>query len=229
MAPGEYIILTVGAKCSTFEGTGINMLKIYIARHGQNEDNANGILNGHRDLPLTALGESQAHELAAGIKEIDLTFDAVYASPLVRAKRTAEVVCKELGLPKPIVLDSLIERDFGTMTGQLVSDIERLCAPDIVKTDIITYFLSPAGAETFPDLLVRASRVLDQIHAEHPDGAVLLATHGDMGKMLYAHFYDLPWQDILTLFHFGNCELLLLEEGRSPKESHMVKMEQHNH
>ena len=32
------------------------MLKIYIARHGQNEDNANGILNGHRDLPLTDIG-----------------------------------------------------------------------------------------------------------------------------------------------------------------------------
>lgn len=28
------------------------MLKIYITQHGQNEDNANGILNGHRDLPL---------------------------------------------------------------------------------------------------------------------------------------------------------------------------------
>ncbi len=32
------------------------MLKIYLARHGQNEDNANGILNGHRDLPLTDIG-----------------------------------------------------------------------------------------------------------------------------------------------------------------------------
>lgn len=48
------------------------MLKIYIARHGQNEDNANGILNGHRDLPLTSLGERQAYELADGIKDIGL-------------------------------------------------------------------------------------------------------------------------------------------------------------
>lgn len=205
------------------------MLKIYIARHGQNEDNANGILNGHRDMPLTAVGERQAHELADGIKDIGFTFDAVYTSPLLRAKRTAEVVCETLGLAEPTVLDSLIERDFGTMTGELASDIERLCAPDIVKTDTITYFLSPPGAETFPDLLERASRALDYIRAEHQSGTVLLSTHGDFGKMLYASYYGLPWLDMLTLFHFGNCELLLLAEGANPNEPHVVKIEQHNH
>lgn len=205
------------------------MLKIYIARHGQNEDNANGILNGHRDMPLTDLGIKQAHELAGGIKDAGLTFDAVYTSPLSRASKTAEVVCETLGLNKPAVLDSLIERDFGTMSGQLASDIERLCAPDIVKTETITYFLSPPGAETFPDLLARASRALEQIQAEHPDGSILLATHGDFGKMLYASYYGLLWQDMLVMFHFGNCELLLLAEGANPNEPHVVKIEQHNH
>lgn len=205
------------------------MLKIYIARHGQNEDNAHGILNGHRDMPLTDLGVKQAHELADGIKAAGLMFDAVYTSPLSRASRTAEIVCETLGLDKPVVLNSIIERDFGTMSGQLASDIERLCAPDIVKTDTITYFLSPPGAETFPDLLVRASRALDQIQAEHSDGSILLATHGDFGKMLYASYYGLPWEDMLTMFHFGNGELLLLAEGANPNEPHVVKIEQHNH
>lgn len=205
------------------------MLKIYIARHGQNEDNANGILNGHRDMPLTNLGVKQAHELADGIKAAGLTFDTVYTSPLSRASKTAEIVCETLGLDKSVVLDSIIERDFGTMSGQLASDIERLCAPDIVKTETITYFLSPPGAETFPDLLIRASRALEQIQAEHSDGSILLATHGDFGKMLYASYYGLPWEDMLILFHFGNCELLLLAEGADPNEPHVIKIEQHNH
>jgi broad specificity phosphatase PhoE len=39
------------------------MATFYVARHGQNVDNANGILNGHRDLPLTELGEKQAQTL----------------------------------------------------------------------------------------------------------------------------------------------------------------------
>jgi len=205
------------------------MLKIYVARHGQNEDNANGILNGHRDLPLTAIGERQAHELADGIKAQDLRFDAVYTSPLSRAGRTAEVVCRTLGLPKPVVLDVLIERDFGSMTGHLADDIETLCAPDIVKTETITYFLSPSGAETFPDLLARAGKALQQVRAMHASGTVLLVSHGDFGKMLYASYYGLPWEDMLTKFHFGNCELLRLAEDADPNGPHVVRIEQHNH
>lgn len=205
------------------------MLKIYIARHGQNEDNANGILNGLRDLPLTAIGEKQAHELANGIKEAGLTFDFVYTSPLSRASRTAEVVCETLGLNKAVVLDSLIERDFGTMTGKPVAHIEELCTPHILKTETITYFLSPKGAETFPDLLERASRALDRICAQHRSGVILLVTHGDFGKMLYTAYHSLRWQDVLTKFHFGNCELLLLAEGADPNKPHIVRIEQHNH
>jgi probable phosphoglycerate mutase len=205
------------------------MTKIYIARHGQNEDNANGILNGHRDLPLTAIGENQAHELAKGIREAGINFDVVYTSPLSRAKRTAEVVCETLDLPAPIVLDSLIERDFGVMTGKAASEVENLCAPDIVKTETITYFLSPPGAETFPELLERAGRALNQILSEHHGDTVLIATHGDFGKMLYASFYGLAWEYMLTMFHFGNAELLLLSEGVDPHIPHVVKIEQHNH
>jgi broad specificity phosphatase PhoE len=210
------------------------LLKIYIARHGQNVDNANGILNGHRNEPLTPLGVEQAHELAAGIKETGLTFDAVYTSPLWRAKETAEIVCETLGISMPgmlgpEVLDSLIERDFGVMTGKHVSEIEKLCAPDIVRTKTITYFLSPDGAETFPDLLERAKEVLDCVRSKHKTGAILLVTHGDIGKSLYCVYYKRNWVDILTEFHFGNCELLLLAEDANPNEPHVIKIQQHNH
>ena len=68
------------------------MLKIFLARHGQNEDNANGILNGHRDLPLTEIGIAQAHEVADKIKEAGLSFDVVLSSPLSRALKTAEII-----------------------------------------------------------------------------------------------------------------------------------------
>lgn len=47
------------------------MLTIYLARHGQDEDNANGILNGQRDNPLTKIGREQAAALARKIKELN--------------------------------------------------------------------------------------------------------------------------------------------------------------
>lgn len=48
------------------------MTTIYLARHGQDEDNLNGVLNGHRNQPLTGLGKQQAVTTAEHIKEQNL-------------------------------------------------------------------------------------------------------------------------------------------------------------
>lgn len=204
------------------------MLKIYLARHGQNEDNANGILNGHRDLPLTDTGIAQAAEVAYKIKDEDLRFDIVLSSPLSRAFKTAEIISKINDFPKPKVMGELIERDFGVMTGLEQSHIEELCTPDVLKAELITYFLSPGGAETFPDLLARANKLLKNLTDTYKDGSILLVTHGDFGKMIYASYYNLDWKEVLTLFHFGNSELLLLSQDSSAENAHIFTIPQHN-
>lgn len=200
--------------------------EIFIARHGQNEDNVKGILNGHRDLPLTDLGREQARQLGEGISQAGLHFDAVYSSPLSRALETAQIVAKAVALPEPKVLPELIERDFGVMSGKLASQIEELCAPDIIKTDTITYFLNPEGAETFPQLVARGQKILDGIRQMHPKGKVLLVCHGDIGKMIYCAATNGNWQDVLTDFHFGNGELI---DVSGIGEAHKIKLEQFNH
>ena len=60
------------------------MTGIVIAWHEQNEDSANEILNGHRDLPLRGLDRAQTREPGKGIRLAGLQFDAVYGSPLSR-------------------------------------------------------------------------------------------------------------------------------------------------
>ena len=184
------------------------MTTIYIARHGQNEDNVRGILNGHRDLPLTDLGRQQVQQLARRIRDRELVFDVVYASPLDRALETAAIVATELGLAEPIVHDDLIERNFGIMTGKPVTDIEEMCTPDIIKAEKVTYFLCPDGAETFPDLLARGQRVLELMACQHPGQTVLLVCHGDIGKMIYAAATNTPWRRVLTDFYFGNTDII---------------------
>lgn len=199
------------------------MLKIYLVRHGQNLDNVNRILNGHRDEPLTALGEAQALTTANHIKELGLTFDEVYSSPLIRAYRTAEIITDTLQLPKPKVIDGLIERNFGIMTGKPISQIIELCSPNIIQTEKVTYFLSPEGGETFPQVMERARGVLDLLKEKHTGSSVLVVTHGDIGKMLYASYYNLDWENVLTSFHFGNADILLLSEDSPAEEPHVFK------
>lgn len=193
------------------------MLRIYIARHGQDEDNAAGILNGRRNKPLTYKGRRQAEGLADKIESRGIRFDAAYSSPLQRAYATGKAVTDRMELGPPAILHDLIERNFGVMTGVPVADIAKLCAPDIITTEKIVYFLSPEGAETFPVLLERGTRVLADITRAHPSGSILLATHGDIGKMIYASYYGIPWKDILTMFYFDNSGLLLLAEDSPPE------------
>lgn len=204
----------------------MSQVEIFIARHGQNVDNVNGILNGHRDLPLTDVGRDQAKQLGEGILGAGLQFDAVYSSPLSRAYETAQIVCDVVGLTKPETLPDLIERDFGVMTGQSVTNIEKVCGPDILKTETITYFLSPDGAETFPDLIERGHKVLDIVRSRHLGGKVLLVCHGDIGKMIYAAATDREWRDVLCNFHFGNGELI---EVSANDTAHVIELEQFNH
>jgi len=205
------------------------MLNIYLARHGQDQDNVRGILNDHRDEPLTALGESQAQELAQKIKLAGIKFDKIYNSPLIRTGQTAKIIADTLLMDRPEPLPLLIERDFGIMTGKPVADIEKLCAPEIIKADIITYFISPEGAETFPQLMIRAHAILEKVKTNHQDGNILLVTSGDIGKMIYASYYNLYWKDVLTMFHFGNSELLLLANNSPANNAHVFKTEQFNH
>ncbi len=206
------------------------MLKLYLARHGQNEDNAEGVLNGHRDRPLTEKGMEQAHEVADKIKESGIHFSHILTSPLIRAHTTADIIAKKVNFDGKVEVEPLlIERDFGVMTGVEQKRIEELCAPDILKTATVTYFLSPKNAETFPDLLKRAKKLFSTLKERFQDGDILLVSHGDFGKMLYAAFYDLPWESVLKDFHFGNSELLLMSDDSPPDDTHVFRIQQHNH
>lgn len=186
------------------------MPPLYLVRHGQDEDNAHGILNGHRDLPLTRVGVEQAHQLARRLQSISPPIEAIYSSQLQRAWKTAEILAEYFNLPSPQVLRALIERDFGVMTGRKISEIEPLCRPHVLKTEQALYFLKAEGAESFPQLFQRAQGVLRQLEEKHLQGNIMFVTHGDIGKMIYAAYYELPWPSVLQEVVFSNAECITL-------------------
>ena len=204
------------------------MTMIYLARHGQDLDNAAGILNGRRDQPLSILGKDQARQLAEKILNTGIRFEKIYSSPLLRAHETAQIISTRLEMGHPEKMELLIERDFGMMSGVPAREITARCTPDILKTETITYFLSPEGAETFPQLIGRAKILLKIMLGKHQNQSILLVTHGDFGKMLYAAFYGLEWQEVLSAFHFGNSELLLLKKGEVPERRKIFDIPQFN-
>src|SRR5437762_429771 len=87
---------------------------IYLARHGQTPLNESGVLRGLADPPLDEAGQGQARRLGAGLGARGLS--AVIASPLLRARQTAQPVAERAGLQ--VATDRcLLDRDYGQWTG----------------------------------------------------------------------------------------------------------------
>lgn len=204
------------------------MLNIYVTRHGQDEDNERGVLNGQRDSLLTEIGIRQAALLSKRLADLKISFEAIYTSPLKRATLTTEIISRNQDGIKPVVMNELIERDFGIMTGKKHTEIELLCKPNIIKTDTCTYFLNPLGSETFPQLMARAKKVIDNIKSKHRKGNILLVTHGDTGKMVYASYFSLDWKKALKQFHFGNADIILLSRKLGLLNPKIIELKQFN-
>lgn len=186
------------------------MNKIFLVRHGQDTDNAAGILNGRRDTELTGLGRQQAKQVAEKLR--DNGIQIIYASPLRRAYETARIIAEKLGIDEVIVDEHLIEREFGILTGKLLVDIPKY-TDKILPADRVNYFLEVEGAEDFPTLLKRGKKILQEIKQRHPDNKnILIVTHGDIGKMIRAAYHGWSWDEGLKTPHFANTGVLELSE-----------------
>lgn len=183
------------------------MAHIHLCRHGQDLDNKNGLLNGHRDTVLSELGEQQARQVADTIKQSGVPYAAIYSSPLRRANETARFIGEAIELPVR-VLDDLIERNFGVLTGKPLSSIRAYAGDDVFEGDKVLYFLKVDGAETFDRVYTRAQKVLQLVHERHAGEHVLLVCHGDIGKMIQAAQQGVDYMTGLRLPYFANTAVI---------------------
>jgi broad specificity phosphatase PhoE len=163
---------------------------LLLVRHGETDWNAVGRLQGHTDRPLSDFGRRQAQQLAAELEGEEL--EAIYSSDLARARETAEVVGERLGLP--VVLDpDLREKDWGSWEGLTAVERDRV---EFVGESTQAHEERILGA-------------LRRIAERHPDGRVLVLTHG--GSMRRVQTAALGW----ALPVVENCGrwLCVLENG----------------
>jgi broad specificity phosphatase PhoE len=185
------------------------MAHVRICRHGQDMDNVHGILNGHRDEPLSELGRTQAAAVAEKVKQSGVSYAAIYSSPLQRAFATASAIGAAVGVPV-VIREDLIERDFGVLSGKPYADIPKYAGDQLFQGDKVLYFLAAEGCETFDKCYERAQGVLADVDAKHPGEHVLLVCHGDIGKMLQAARAKVTWENGLQLPYFANTEVIEL-------------------
>jgi broad specificity phosphatase PhoE len=199
---------------------------INLVRHGATPYNEAGRFMGTLDVPLSAAGMQQA--LALRSELADLAFDAMYASPLMRAHQTAQLA---LGMadPSDLSLDALplqtahaqgapacshwrvdaawMERSFGELQGHSRQDyLQRF--PQYADRHITkSYDDKPVGGESFADLEARVLPALQRMIREHAGQRVLIVTHHGPLRVVARHFENLSIDAMLRL-RFEHCRLV---------------------
>jgi broad specificity phosphatase PhoE len=152
-----------------------------LVRHGQSSWNAAGRWQGRADPPLSDLGIRQAEVVAEALAARGDAGDgigAVWASPLQRARRTAEIIAARLELA--LTVDArLQERDAGEWTGLTRVEIEERWPGYLAGRR------RPPAFEADDALLVRAGAILEEIlDAPAAGGPPLVVTHGGLIRAL---------------------------------------------
>src|SRR5579859_1914747 len=157
---------------------GATAATLLLVRHAETEDNANMRLSGWTDTDLSSRGESQIELLADHFSREHGHIDALYSSPLIRARRTAEAIGGLTG-HQPILLDDLREMYFGELDGRPFEELKEayahLLAAD--ENSQVEDFMWPSG-ESRSGFSTRVLRATNQIARRHPGRAVGVVTHG---------------------------------------------------
>jgi broad specificity phosphatase PhoE len=157
----------------------LNPVPFWFLRHGETDWNAEGRSQGRTDIALNAVGLAQARRAAKTLVGIG-GIATIVASPLVRARVTAEIAAEALGLP--VAFDEgLQEVNFGEQEGLPMGDW---------YDDWIAGTYTPAGAETFAGLLARAVGAVNRATAK--PGPVLIVAHGALFRALRLAFGHEP-------------------------------------
>jgi probable phosphoglycerate mutase len=183
---------------------------LLIVRHGQSEWNAAGRWQGWADPRLTSGGETQAREAAPELAGLGL--EAVAASDLARARRTAEILADHLGLGDVHVDDGLRERNVGEFTGLTREEIEARWPGVLAEWRSGRVQQAPGGEGA--EFLERVLAALDRLAERFPTRKVLVVAHGGLIRTVHRHLGGEPGPP----YHLGGLWVHLADHRWSAGE-----------
>ena len=152
-------------------------------RHGQTPTTGTTLPGRAKGLHLAETGIAQAARAAERIAEMS-NVDAIYTSPLERARETAAPIGRALGL-KPTVDRGLLEADFGEWTGAELKELMKL--PDWTTVQRAPSTFRFPGGESFAEMQHRIVGALERLRSAHPGGTIVCVSHADPIKAAIAH------------------------------------------
>ena len=204
--------------------------RLWLVRHGQSQGNvAREIADeaGHHeigidvrdvDVPLSDLGHRQAKATGDWFASLprDERPEVVLASPYIRTKQTAKIICEAgalaSGQAEPHIDERLREREFGVF--DRLTDIgirERFPEEAQHRAMLGKFYHRPPGGESWADVILRLRSVLNTINLHYSDRRVLIVCHQVVVLCFRYILENLEEQEILRIdreseiFNCGVC------------------------
>lgn len=154
---------------------------LLLIRHGITDWNVQTKLQGRVEVPLNEKGREQAYYCGIGIKNAlcDKKYvKGVFTSPLSRAYDTAARITYELGMDEPVILEDLIERDYGSVTGMTFEERREL------YKSAGGY---PEDMESSEAAAIRMKKSVKIITDKPGSGISVIVTHGGMLNSFFSY------------------------------------------
>jgi len=187
-------------------------LTLYFLRHGQTAMSRDDILCGCGvDPDLTSEGAQMAREFGEAYRAFP--FEAIFCSPLLRTRATAQPISELRGLV-PEIREDLKEMDYGKWEGLCRREVMQKYHDDYLRWEADPAWYPPTGGETANAFAQRALHVVEEIKRRFEKGAILVVSHKATIRALlcalfgidvcrFRHRFDCPVAS-LSVIEFGN-------------------------
>ena len=182
------------------------MGKLGLVRHGQSQWNLENRFTGWVDVPVTPLGEQEAHRAGKELKGIK--FDVAFTSELMRAQQTLNIILEEIGQKDlPVKKDkALNERHYGDLQGLDKAETAKKYGDAQVHIWRRSFDVKPPNGESLKDTADRTLPYFDAtILPEVKNGKnVLVSAHGNSLRAILMELEKLTPEQIM-LVNIGTC------------------------
>ena len=182
---------------------------LYVTRHGETDYNVEMRYAGSTDLPLNETGILQAEELVRRVSGLSL--DAVICSPLIRARKTAEIVSSALDIPYS-VHENFTERKMGVFEGLKIDEARELYPELWHKIRAGDPDAAVPGGETLRQVCNRVDFEMERLLKKYSKKTILLICHVFVTQAVHRYCHSLPIEE-MSDFILKNCEVIKIWKG----------------